>query len=102
MREIPIEVAPEVPDARVPRALDQAIEASGLRVVTRGSLKTYPGCTHWHLKNGNERGTLELTWWPRERRLWFKIQARREAEWMDDVALQLKRVILSILAKDLV
>jgi hypothetical protein len=101
MREISIEIPRQASNERILRVVDEIINGSGLRIVSRGSLKTYPGCTHWHLKNGSQRGTLKLTWWPPERRLWFKIQAGREANWMDDVALQLKDVVLSVLAKDL-
>ncbi len=46
------------------------------------TLATYPGSTHWHFKNGDLPGVLELTWWPSRRRLWFKVAKNRDAEWI--------------------
>lgn len=68
----------------IERAIDAVIALSGLDVTLRDTLKKYPGCTHWHLKNGRTRGTLEITLWPRERRAWFTIHAGRRAQWMED------------------
>ena len=50
-----------------------------------GSVKSYPGCTHWHWKRDNEAGTLEVTLWPARRRIWFKIQAARRSGWIDQL-----------------
>lgn len=52
-------------------------------VTLRGTLRQYPGCHHWHLKQGREPGTLELTWWPEKNRLWFKIASNRRGDWME-------------------
>jgi predicted kinase len=30
-----------------------------------------------------QKGVLELTWWPNERRLWFKVAKNRHAPWID-------------------
>src|SRR5262249_30603594 len=80
-------------DARIARAVDSALKRSGLRIVSRGRLKTYPGSTHWHFRNGEQRGTLELTWWPAKRKLWFKVQAGRDAGWIDQAVRTLARSI---------
>src|SRR5437762_1431252 len=90
MREILIEIPSRVSAARVLRAAGAALRQSKLRIIKRGTLKTCPGSTHWHLKNGEQRGTLELTWWPAKRRLWFKIQSGRSAEWIDPAILRLQ------------
>ena len=43
----------------------------------KGTLASFPNCVHWHWKRGKERGTLEITWWGKQDRLWFKVAAGR-------------------------
>ena len=74
-------------------AIERLLKRSGLRVTLRGTLARYPGCTHWHLKNGSERGVLELTHWPPKRRIWFAMQDGRKAAWVMKSASGLKRQI---------
>ena len=66
----------------VAEQIEAILVASGLVVSLRGTLAKYPGCTHWHLKKHREKGTLEITWWPQQNRLWFKIATGRQADWM--------------------
>ena len=70
--------------------IERVMRLHGLRMVSRGTLKTYPGCTHWHYKNDDEKGTLELTLWSETNRLWFKVQSGRRAAWIDDMIRRLK------------
>ncbi|MFW5698138.1 MAG: hypothetical protein ACOCX1_06250, partial [Fimbriimonadaceae bacterium] len=35
------------------------------------SLESYPGSLHWTLFKPDEPGKLEVTFWPRGRRLWI-------------------------------
>jgi hypothetical protein len=70
---------------RVATRVEQVLHRRGLLLTMKGTLKTYPGCTHWHYKNGREPGTLELTLWPARRRLWIKVQAGRAAPWIDQL-----------------
>ncbi|MBX3118091.1 MAG: hypothetical protein KF784_03435 [Fimbriimonadaceae bacterium] len=63
--------------------VDACAERLGL-LSQKGSLKSYPGCTHWHFKKPGTAGTLEATWWPKTGRLWLKIAANRKADWMSD------------------
>lgn len=49
------------------------------------TLRSYPGCVHWHITQTGKSGVLELTWWPGGRRFWFKVAANRKAEWIDDL-----------------
>jgi hypothetical protein len=37
---------------------------------------------HWHFKRAGEKGTLEVTWWPKHRKLWFKVADGREGPWI--------------------
>ena len=63
--------------------IESAFSAMSLTMTLHGTLRQYPGCHHWHLKQGQEPGTLELTWWPEKNRLWFKIASKRRGEWME-------------------
>ena len=63
--------------------IDQAIADTGLNVTLRATLRKFPGCIHWHVKRGNESGTIEITFWPQERRAWFTIQDSRTAVWIE-------------------
>jgi len=89
VREIPINVDPLPTAAQV----DAAAQRLGLLVTMKASLTKYPGCTHWHLKRGLERGTLELTLWPREKRLWASVQDGRTADWIDQAVRDLVGVL---------
>ena len=66
-----------------PAAIEMALSDAGVNVTLRGTLRAYPGCHHWHLKQPGMSGTLELTFWPETGRIWFKIAANRHAEWME-------------------
>jgi hypothetical protein len=59
----------------------------------RTSLRTFPGCVHWHVKRGREPGTLEITFWPQERRAWFTIHDGRQAEWIEKSMKTLGEII---------
>jgi hypothetical protein len=83
LREIAIPLTTRADGAQIERAIDDAIADSGLDVALRASLTKFPGCTHWHLKRGSNSGTLEITFWPQEKRAWFSIQSRREADWIE-------------------
>jgi hypothetical protein len=66
------------------------IEASrelGLTISTDGSLSKYPGSRHWHLKNAKRPGTLEVTYWRREQRLWLAYHSNRRGDgWVTEFA----------------
>ena len=85
MREIELVVGQE---RRLPSAgeIEAAVRRVRLMVSMKGTLAKYPGCTHWHLKRGRERGTLELTLWPAQRRLWLSVQEGRRAGWIAGAA----------------
>lgn len=67
----------------VPRLIEQICSLEGLEIALKGTLARYPGSVHWHFKKGKQPGTLEITWWERENRLWFKVAAGRRAGWID-------------------
>jgi hypothetical protein len=68
----------------VERAIDKALAQVGLQISLRDTLKKFPGCVHWHAKNGREVGTMEITLWPQEQRAWFTVQDGRKADWIGD------------------
>jgi hypothetical protein len=61
-----------------------AAAESGPRIAHVTDLATCPGSTHWHIVSPGRAGTLELTYWPEQTKLWFKIHARRRGAWMDN------------------
>ena len=73
--------------------VESVLTSHGLTMHSRGSVKSYPGCTHWHWKNGRQAGTLEVTLWPARRRLWFKVQSGRRAAWIDQLVPVLKAAL---------
>ena len=85
MREIPLPLPPHATHLQIERAIDAAVAAVAdcdLRVTLRAELKKFPGSGHWHLKSARRPGTLELTYWPTQRRAWFTIHPRRSAPWI--------------------
>lgn len=63
--------------------VERACAREGLTVTSKGTLAQYSGCVHWHVRSGRERGTLEITWWEKRRRLWFKVAAGRAGDWIE-------------------
>ncbi len=97
--QIPIDVPQRVAPGKINFIIDKAIIDLSLSVTMRGALKSYPGSTHWHIKQNRARGTLEVTWWPQRRKLWIKIQAGRTAPWIDEIAPRFKQKIESHLRR---
>ena len=85
-----VAVPPEVDLGRCEQVVESACAAEGLRVARKATLATYPGSIHWHVKRGNESGTLEITVWPEGRRVWLKVQAGRAAPWIEVATARLK------------
>ena len=79
--------------ARLPERIEAACAAEGLSLGMKGSLAKHPGCLHWHFKQGRERGTLEITLWPQQHRLWFTVQDGRRGEWIEEAVARLKPIL---------
>jgi hypothetical protein len=92
MVEIELAIAP-VTDAEVEEVIERCCAAAGLRTQLKGTLAAYPGSVHWHFKRGREPGTLEVTWWPRERRAWISVHANRGAPWVEELLPELAAAI---------
>jgi hypothetical protein len=65
-KEVVIRIPPRTKTGKIVPVIERAIVDLGLIVSLRGSLKSFPGCKHWHLQRGGYCGTLEITWWPRK------------------------------------
>ncbi|MEP0521897.1 MAG: hypothetical protein ABJP63_03150 [Hyphomicrobiales bacterium] len=95
---------PEFSDTHaVVTAIEDVCAKEALIVSMKSTLKKYPGCIHWHFKRHNERGVLELTWWPcseamKPARLWLSAHSNRKAEWMQRLMPRLKTLIEEALA----
>ncbi len=82
---------PAAPDfAHIERSVDEACLAVGLTLHSKGTLKQYRGCMHWHICKGKQAGTLEITLWPQAKRLWFGVHDNRRAAWVDEAIAQIK------------
>ena len=78
-----IVVASNATDGSIAKAVEAAATSLGLRIALRTSARAYPGSIHWHFKKTREtRGILELTYWPKSKRLWAKIHRGRRADWI--------------------
>jgi hypothetical protein len=73
--------------------IEKACRDCDLRVSTRATLASYPGCIHWHVKRGIQPGTLELTLWESKRRMWASVQDGRHAAWIDEALPRVKDAI---------
>ena len=73
--------------------IERAIASAGLTVTLRGTLKSCPGCVHWHVKSGREPGTLELTYFPQTGEVAFKIAKNRDAPWISAARVRLEEIL---------
>lgn len=93
MRDFPITVSIKAGPKRIERAVDAVGREFGLVQAMKDTLSKYPGCVHWHFKRSRVSGTVEVTWWPAERKLWISIQQGRRAEWIDSLLPEFKRAL---------
>ena len=98
MAEILTPLPPHADMELVASVLEQCCLDEGLTIMQKGSLAKYPGCTHWHFKQGNQPGTLELTVWPATKSAWFIVRANRRAEWMDETVDRLQSIMAASLS----
>ena len=93
MLEVEIHLPPHLLPESISSFVEETCNSLNLDLATRGTLAKYPSCIHWHYKKGKARGTLEITWWEREHRLWIKVAAGRRADWIDEAIPGLKRAL---------
>jgi|SRR5579864_7954273 len=84
MRNIPLPVPAGADFFRVASVVEGSCDHMALRQTMKDTLSRYPGCVHWHYKRPGQSGTLEVTAWPAERKLWITVQDSRRAAWIDE------------------
>ena len=77
--------------AGLEKTIELLCQTSGLAITMKTTSAKFPGSIHWHFKKGQERGTLEVTLWPSENKLWFSMQDGRSADWVMKTARELKQ-----------
>jgi hypothetical protein len=98
VKDFPIKVPATADFSHVGGAVERCCKDLGLTKTMRDTLGKYPGCVHWHYKKPKESGTLEITSWPSQRRLWITVQAGRRAPWIDEAVPELSRMLRSAIA----
>ena len=93
MIEVELQIPANISAEHVIEVVEQACVSHGLACVRKGTLASYPGSTHWHLKMGKQKGTLEITWWQAGNRLWLKAAIGRMGDWMTESMTTLKKKI---------
>ncbi len=73
------------------RIIELLCKNEGLSMKMRGTLRSFPGSTHWHFNRRSEKGTLEVTLWPKESKIWFSIHDNRKGTWTDEVVDRLAK-----------
>lgn len=94
MTHYEIAVPASIDPATVVAAVSEVVAATGLTITLTTTLASYPGSHHWHLKQGKQSGTLELTWWPAQRRLWLSVQSGRNAPWIEPTLDEVKNAMV--------
>ena len=77
------------------KTIETVFASCGLKSMLKASLAKFPGCIHWHLKKGNEKGILEITCWEKEQRLWFSVHSGRDADWISGEIEFMKEELLT-------
>lgn len=98
MEDIDIKLPVALDTNTVVAAVEEICANEALQITMKSTLKKYPGCVHWHLKKRDERGILEVTWWPRMQekkppRLWLSVHGNRNADWIFQLMPRLKTLI---------
>ena len=78
---------------RAERIIEEIAKEHGLVLGMKGELAGFPGSIHWHYKKKDVSGTLELTLWPAEKKMWAQAQAGRKADWIFEELPSLRRSI---------
>lgn len=84
VKEIEFTVPHDADLTQAVKLIEKICAQYDLILAMKGSLAAYPGCVHWHYKRQNQKGTLELTLFARDRRVWAKVQDGRKAPWIDE------------------
>ena len=89
MVDFPIAIPAAVDFRRAEYMVESCCRRLGLVLGMKTTLVKHPGSIHWHFKRPAQSGTLEITYWPGERRAWFTMQSGRKGEWIEDAMVEL-------------
>ncbi|HEX3356749.1 MAG TPA: hypothetical protein VHS31_07255 [Tepidisphaeraceae bacterium] len=84
MRQWEIHIGRAWDAEEIGRAIESIAESHELTISLKGSLRAHRGCVHWHFKKAKQSGTIEVTMWPQERRVWLSVQSGRAADWIEN------------------
>ncbi len=85
MQEIEFTVPAKADLDQAEAVIESVCAAHGLQAGMKSPLASFPGSIHWHYKKPREKGTLELTLFRRDRRIWAQVQEGRKAPWISTV-----------------
>jgi hypothetical protein len=81
--------------------IDKCCRNFGLVETMKTTLRSYPGSIHWHYKKREKesmlKGSLEITFWKPEGKIWLSVHSGREDAWIDEIIYPLKEAIESSL-----
>ena len=102
MVEVELQIPGSLDTESVVRIVERVCVDHGLTRTWKGTLVKNPGCTHWHFKKSRQRGTLEITWWESQNRLWFKVAENRTDTWIKEsiplLKEQIERSIINVMS----
>jgi hypothetical protein len=90
MKEIEIPLPRNTDCLLIGKTIEEICISNGLKVTLKTTLGRFSGSTHWHIKNGDNKGTMEITLWPAQRRAWFSIQDGRAGAWIEKSIVSLQ------------
>ena len=102
MFELEVSLPQQTDLTRVPATVEAVCAAEGLRRALKATLAKYPGSVHWHYRRDRERGTLEITLWPEQSRLWFKVSRGRAGVWIEELLPRLSEALAAALTATMV
>ena len=72
------------------QALETMCAALGLQLTMKGELKSQKNNTHWHYKNGKEKGVLEVTLLHHDGTIILSVHDNRVGNWTEEAMSSLK------------
>lgn len=95
MQEIELNLSGYQQQKEIERIIESACKAQGLHLVSKNTLRKYPGCIHWHYQRIKTAGTLEITYWTTQNRCSIPLRSGRAKPWVVEIAKQLKKQLES-------
>jgi hypothetical protein len=88
IRELDIDVPSHWKDQVIIKSVEAACKDLGL--IQRSRLYWVKHLVRWQIKMEKQKGSLEISFLPRTRRVWLAVRKNRNADWMDPIIPQLK------------